>query len=709
MSKKETAVNKTVFSRAFLIYALSGIFTIAIVYKLMRIQFVEGEELRQKAQNLSVKYVDIKARRGNILADDGSLLATSVPRFDLFVDLSPKTIDEKLFNDSIAALCQHLSSFFKDKTAAEYKTQLKNERAKNNRYFKIARNLDFFDMKEVSSFPVFNAGRYRGGLIIVQNDRREMPFGTLAKRTIGYIRDNYPVGIEGAYDAELRGTDGKRLMKRVSGQNWIPVDDKADILPQDGKDIVTTIDIHLQDVAETALAAHLEKHEAHHGCVVLMEVNTGEVKAIANLQRMPDGQYVESYNYAIGEAFEPGSSFKLMSMIVALEDGKINLEDKVNTGDGTFRYGKKEVMTDSHKGGYGTITIRQAFELSSNIGISSTIVKAYGSNPARFIEGLYKLGINKPLGLDLKGEGIPYIKNKNDRTWSATSLPWMSIGYELRMTPMQILAVYNAIANNGTLMKPMFVKELQYAGQTVKKFDPVTLNKAICSQKTVKQVQELLEGVVLRGTATNLKHAVFPIAGKTATAQIASGGGYKNNTGPEYFASFVGYFPADNPRYSCIVVVNKPRKGQYYGGSVAAPVFLEIAEKIYATRTEMRQQDTNAAPVNTEPGIIYAPYNKALDIYSELGISLTKKVEASNDDLVYIHPGSDTLSYRVNDPEKSRLVNLRGMSAPDAIAYLESKGAVVSLSGKGWVVSQSPEPGTPIRQGMKVKLTLGPR
>jgi len=711
MSKKEQTVNKTIFSRAFLIYALSGIFTVAIVYQLFHIQFSEGEDLRKKAQNLSVKYVDIEARRGNILADDGSLLATSVPRFDLFADLSPKTVNESLFNDSVDALSKKMAAYFKDKTADEYKKYLRNGRAQNNRYLRIARNLDFFGMKEVSSFPIFNAGRYRGGLIVEQNDRREMPFDNLAKRTIGYIRDNYPVGIEGAYDSLLRGTDGKRLMKRVSGQNWIPVDDKADILPEDGKDIVTTIDIQLQDVAETALYSHLAKHEAHHGCVILMEVKTGEIKAIANLQRMPNGEYAESYNFAIGELFEPGSSFKLMSMLVALEDGKINLEDKVNTGSGTYHYGK-EVMTDSHKGGHGTITIREAFELSSNIGISSTIVKAYGAtreSQQKFIEGLYRLGINKPLGIELQGEGKPYIKNRSDKSWSATSLPWMSIGYELRMTPIQILAVYNAVANDGTLMKPMFVKELQYAGQTIKKYEPVVLNKSICSRKTIEQAQELLEGVVQRGTATNLKHAVFPIAGKTATAQIASGGGYKNNEGPEYYASFVGYFPADNPRYSCIVVVNKPRMGQYYGGSVAAPVFLEIAEKIYATREEMRQQDTTAIHVKTDPGCMYAAYSKAIDMYAELGVSLTHKVEAENDDLVYINPGADSLKYRVTNPDKGRLINLRGMSAPDAIAYLESKGAVVSLSGKGWVASQSPEPGTPIKKGMKVKLTLGSR
>ncbi len=706
-NKTENTNQKTVFSRAFLIYALSGFFALLIIYKLFSIQFSEGEELREKALNLAVKYIDIQARRGNILAEDGSLLATSVPRFDLFVDLSPKTISQKLFDDNIDSLSIYLSGFFKDKTANEYTKILKEERSKGNRYFRLGNNLDYFGMKEVSSFPIFNQGQYKGGLIVVQNDRREMPFDLLAKRTIGFIRDNYWVGIEGAYDSLLRGTDGKRLMKRISGKNWIPVDDQADIKSDDGKDILTTIDINLQDVAETALYTNLQKHDAHHGCVVLMEVETGEVKAIANLQKNSDGSYSEAYNFAIGESYEPGSTFKLISMMIALDDGEISLDDKINTGNGKFKYGK-QTMTDSHEGGYGTISVRQAFELSSNIGISSIIVKAYGSNPGKFIEGLYKLGINKPLGLELKGEGIPYIKKPGDRYWSGVSLPWMSIGYELKMTPMQILAVYNAVANNGKMMKPMFVKEIQYAGQTIEKFDPQVLNPAICSQKTVATVQSLLEGVVLRGTATNLKNAVFPIAGKTGTAQISQGGSYKGSGGTEYYASFVGYFPADNPRYSCIVVVNKPKNSSYYGGSVAGPVFLEIAEKIFATQVEMRQQDTVVAK-NNDPGCMYSMLRSVNNMYSMLGVSLNERINAQPDDFIYINPASDSLQYRVVNQQGNRLINLKGMTAPDAIAYLEKNGMVVGLKGKGWVVSQSPRPGTPIKSGMKVTLNLGPR
>lgn len=707
MNKQEQNTSTSIFSRAFIIYALSGIFTIAIIYSLIKIQFIEGEELRQKAEDLSVKFVDIKARRGNILSDDGSLLATSVPRFNLYVDLSPKTIKDELFNDSIDALSKKMSLYFKDKSASEYKKIFVKERKQKNRYLKVARNLDFFEMKEVSKFPIFNAGRYKGGLIVERNDKREAPFGKLAKRTIGFVRDNYLVGIEGAYDSLLRGVDGKRLMRRVSGSHWVPVDNKDEILQQDGKDIVSTIDIHLQDVAETALESHLAKHEANHGCAILMEVETGEVKAVANLQRMKNGTYAESYNYAIGELYEPGSSFKLMSMMVALEDGKVKLTDKVNTGSGKFTFGKS-TMTDSHSGGFGTITVRQAFELSSNIGISSLIVNAYGKNPSKFIDGLYKLGINKPLGLSLKGEGKPYIKNRKDKTWSATSLPWMSIGYELLMTPIQILAVYNAVANDGKLMKPMFVKEVQYAGKPIKKYAPVVLNEAICSKNTISQVQDLLKGVVLNGTAKNLKNAIFPIAGKTATAQIAKGKGYKGKTGAEYYASFVGYFPADNPRYSCIVVVNRPKAGQYYGGTVAAPVFLEIAEKIYATRLEMRQQDTLKIVAKVKSGSLYAPYRKVTDVYSMLDINFASTPSGYNDDFLFVN--ADTVKYNVSaENSNKKLANLKGMAVSDAIEYLEKNGVIVSISGKGWVKEQYPEAGTPIQDKMKVKLILGLR
>lgn len=703
MNKQVNDNTKSVFRRAFLIYLLSGIFAIFIIAKIVRIQFVEGEELRQKALNLSVKYIDIHARRGNIYACDGSLLATSVPRFDVHMDLSKRTISEKLFNENVDSLAWCLSNFFGDHTQEEYLNYLWQERKRENRYMLIGRNLDYFDLLEIRKFPIFNKGQYKGGFIVEQKDRRENPFNMLARRTIGFVRENYYVGIEGAYDSLLRGTDGKRLMKRVSGNIWLPVDDQADICPEDGKDIVTTIDIHLQEVAETALYKHLMMHDADHGCVVLMEVQTGEVKAIANLQKLDDGSYYETYNYAVGESFEPGSSFKLMSLIVGLEDKKFSLDDMVATGNGKIKYAN-QIMSDSHQGGFGTITIRQAFEYSSNVGISKVILKEYGNNPATFIKGLYKLGINKPLGLEIKGEGKPFIKSPDHNTWSRVSLPWMSIGYELRMTPMQILAFYNAVANDGKMMKPMFVKEIQYAGQTVKSFDPVVLNPAIASKSTIALAQSLLEGVVLRGTAKNLNNAIFPIAGKTATALIAKSGGYRVD-GADYNASFVGYFPANDPQYSCIVVINKPSKGKYYGGTVAAPVFLEIAEKVYATNLEMRRRDT-LNRIEIKPANIFAKAKAVTYLYKALGIrNVSVDTESENNYIRILHY-KDSLASSALVFEGTRVPDVCGMTAPDAVIVLESFGLKTELSGKGRVSRMIPSQGTPIRNGMKVKLIL---
>lgn len=703
MNKQVNNTEKSVFRRAFLIYLLSGIFAVFILARIIRIQYVEGDDLRSEALNLSVKYIDIDARRGNIYAADGSLLATSVPRFDVHIDLSKRTIAKALFDENVDSLSYCLSNFFGDHTQEEYLSELKQERENENRYLLIARNLDYFDLMEIREFPIFNKGQFEGGFIVEQNDRRETPFNNLARRTIGFVREDYYVGIEGAYDSLLRGTDGKRLMKRVSGNIWLPVDDQADIRPEDGKDVVTTIDIHLQDVAETALYNHLMTHDADHGCVILMEVQTGKIKAIANLQKLDNGSYYETYNYAIGESFEPGSSFKLMSMLVGLEDKKFDLNDMIATGNGKIKYAN-QTMTDAHQGGFGTITLRQAFELSSNVGISKAVIKAYGNNPGAFIKGLYRMGLNKVLGIEINGEGKPFIKSPKDNSWSQVSLPWMSIGYELRMTPMQILAFYNAVANDGKLMKPMFVSEIQYAGQMVTEYQPVVLNPAIASKSTIEQAQSLLEGVVLRGTAQNLNNAIFPIAGKTATALIAKNGGYKID-GADYNASFVGYFPANDPQYSCIVVVNKPTKGKYYGSSVAAPVFLEIAEKVYATNLEMRQRDTLHS-IDVKPASIFSKAKVVTFLYNAVGISDSRVNTESENDYVKILQYGDSVSKGTPKFSGGRIPDVRGMTAPDAIVVLESFGLKPEITGSGRVSRMIPAAGTPISTGMKVKLIL---
>src|SRR5690606_6928859 len=418
-------------------------------------------------------------------------------------------------------------------------------------------------------------------------------FNILAARTIGYDREGIqPVGIEGAYSKELRGINGKRLEQKIAGGVWMPISDENEIEPVDGSDVYSTIDVNIQDVAESALMKQLKKHHAGYGCVAVMEVATGEIKAIANLQRVKDSTYYESYNFAVGAATEPGSTFKLPALMAAFEDGYLDLDDMVDTEDGTTKF-YDAVMRDSHKGGYGKISIKESFVKSSNVAISKEINRVYSKDPQKFIDRLNKMYVNKKLGIELAGEGTPYIKNTDDKSWSGITLPWMSIGYEVELTPLNILTFYNTVANNGKMVKPKFVREIRHRGQLVRKIETEVLNPSVCSEKTIKMAKEMLEGVVEEGTAKNLKNEVYKIAGKTGTAQIANkklGYKYKNDLKVSHQASFVGYFPADNPKYTCIVVVNAPSKGVYYGNLVAGPIFKEVADKVYATSIEIHKE-----------------------------------------------------------------------------------------------------------------------
>ncbi len=439
----------------------------------------------------------------------------------------------------------------------------------------------------MQALPIFKEGRYKGGMIAEVESKRELPHESLASRTIGNLNKGASgnvVGLEGAYDTELTGVNGSILKQRLTGGAWMPVHDENYIEPRDGNDIITTIDIELQDVAESALFSQLSRHGAHHGTAILMEVKTGDIKAISNLRIEDDGDYHESYNYAVGESTEPGSTFKLPAFMVALEDGVISLEDSISTGDGTVRYYDKTIR-DSHRGGYGTITARTVFENSSNVGTAMIINENYKGRPGDFVDRLYSMGLNDKVGIEIKGEGSPLIRYPGDKYWSGISLPMMSHGYEVQQTPLQILTFYNAVANDGRMMKPRLVKEIRYHGQQVEEFSPRVLKSSICSKATIEKAHELLEGVVERGTATNLRNDTYKIAGKTGTAQIANDKyGYKQDGRVSYQASFVGYFPADNPVYSCIVVVNAPTNSIYYGNLVAGPVFKEIADKVYSSR-----------------------------------------------------------------------------------------------------------------------------
>jgi cell division protein FtsI (penicillin-binding protein 3) len=688
-------------------FVLVALGMLAVLARVFQIQVVEGDEWRQKSDNLTIDYRTIDAVRGNIYAVDGSLLATSVPKYEVRFDPNADAVTDVVFNENIDSLSWYLADLFKDRSVASYKSELINARLKNKRYYLIRRNVKFTDLKALREFPIFRRGRYKGGFIYVQQNKRQKPFRVLAARTIGYDRENGArVGLEAAYHKELRGISGKRLEKKIAGGTWMPLSDSDDIEPQDGYDLVTTIDINIQDVAEAALERQLREQEAVYGCVVLMEVGTGEIRAIANLSRGSDGSYKERYNYAIGAATEPGSTIKLASWMSLLEDGFVDLDDKIQTGNGKHVF-YKTTMYDSHEGGFGEISVLEAFAKSSNIAVAKTVEKYYKADPQKFINHFYQMRLNKPLGVEISGEGIPYIKSANDSTWSGLSLPWISHGYELQLTPMQLLTFYNAVANDGRMMKPMFAKSITNYGDVVKQFHPVILKESIASKETIKKARTMLEAVVTDGTAKNLQNASFSIAGKTGTAQISKGSsGYKGKK--SYQASFCGYFPADKPLYSCIVVVNAPSKNVYYGNLVAGPIFKEIANKVYSTslnaQDELEKSDLANSRRPRIPISKNGDYDDLSDVYEELSVPFTSRENAQ---WVAVSTGMDSVSVYGKRHVENIVPNVVGMDVEDAVYLLENKGVRVEIEGRGVVKYQSIAPGLSIpNRGFKIKLSL---
>ncbi len=692
---------KQILIRVYILYVFLLMGGLAILGKIVYLQVVKGEELEQKAREITMAYRNVEAVRGSIHDENGRLLATSVPIFDIRMDVASGHISDELFSDKLDSLAHGLANIFKDRHYRTYRAELMAARSSGNRYLLIKRNVTYNDLKKLRELPILRRGKYKGGLIVIEKNRRERPFRKLAARTIGYSRTGYQVGLEGAYNNVLEGDSGKQLMQRVARNFWMPVDQGNLVEPKNGHDIVTTLDVNIQDVAESSLEEHLRFHQADHGCAVLMEVATGEIKAIANLKRdTATGEYREAYNYAIGENTEPGSTFKIASLMVGLEQGKFDIDDSVDTEKGvTDFFGQK--MEDSHEGGYGVISVGRSLEVSSNVAISKLIYKAYGSNPQEFIKGLKEMGITEPLGIEIKGEGKPLIKTPQNSSWSKVTLPWMSIGYEVEMTPLQVLTLYNAIANNGKMMKPMFVKEIRNAGIRLEEIKPQVIKQSVASRETIDKARRMLEGVVEEGTAKNLFNTVYKIAGKTGTAQIASGSAGYEYTGHK--ASFVGYFPADNPRYSCIVVVNKPARGLYYGGSVAAPVFKEIADKVYATQLDMHEDYRDSLPA-LNADMISGYQGDFASIAELLGVKLSS-----------VDPVSEFVDTRQNDdsfnlmPRKLRsgyVPDVRGMGARDAVYLLRREGLQVQLFGRGRVVKQSVRPGTRAVNGRKIMIEL---
>ncbi len=658
---KETLTLK----RFYVVAAVLFIVAAAVVFRLSKIQFIDGDHYRAIAAQKTTKNIPIKANRGNIYASDGSLLATSVSRYDIRFDAV--TVSGANFEKLMPELARAMGDYF-GKSSSYYQKILQTARSNERRYQILARDLNYTDYLAVKKMPLLNLGPYKGGLIVVQKPTRERPLGKIAERLVGHNTTadtmKYTVGLEAAFDSFLRGQDGHRLKQKIAKGQWKPVSDENELEPRDGFDVVTTIDINIQDIAHHSLLSQLEYYEAEHGTVVVMEVGTGAVRALANLGRTAQGTYYEKLNYAVGESHEPGSTFKTIAFAAALEDRAIDTAQIVDTrlGSKAF-YGR--MITDTK--GHGKISAARALEVSSNIGLASLIDEAYSQEPQRWLDYFKQWRLDTVLGLPISGEGRPEIPRPGDRKWSKNALPSMAYGYNLRMTPLQILTFYNALANDGTMVKPRFVDRIIGDNKVIHEYHPEVIHPKIMSDQTLAQVRDVLEHIVTRGTGRALYSEYFSIAGKTGTARTEYWmEDWEDNR--RYISSFAGYFPADQPKYSCIVVIHKPstKKG-YYGADVTGPVFKRIAQKIY---TDSPLRDTIQLPIQ--------PLTELMNQQAEL-----ERVVAQ------AHKG---------------VPDVRGWALMDAIAVLENLGLSVEVRGRGTIVKQSPQPGAAMGQTQKVTL-----
>ena len=663
--------DKNISYRIYLVAFFLFIMAVAIAVKLTNIQWVEGDYYRKLAKERTVKNFVIPANKGNIYSADGSLLATSIPNYEIRFDaVAPKT---EVFEKNIKQLADSLGKLL-NKSSDTFERELRRARVNKSRYFLVARDLSYTEYIAIKSFPLFNLGAYKGGIIVEQETVREHPIGKIAERTIGYIGRDVnghinPVGVEGAYSNYLNGKDGRILKQKIAKGQWKPISDVNQVEPQDGYDVISTIDVFIQDIAHHALLKQLEEYQADHGCVVVMETKTGYVKAISNLGRNEKtGMYSERLNYAVRESHEPGSTFKLVDLMALLEDKLVDTSAVFDSKGGEIKYFGKSVR-DSHEGGYGKISLARGFEVSSNTVMVQAVYNNYKSNPTQFVNHINAYGLNRKLGIGFNGEGAPYIPQPSDRSWSKLSLPWMAYGYGVSVTPLQTLAYYNAVANNGEMVKPLFVSEIKEWNKTIKKYDKVVLNPKICSQETIHKLKAILENVVKRGTGSKLYSKDFSMAGKTGTAQVnyAKAGGAEKY----YASSFVGYFPADHPKYSCIVVVHKPNttNNNYYGADVAGPVFKRIAQKIFTD-----------SPTTNEIKNLNRKIQKQESNYNSYYAKAQKKIKS--------------------------IPNVRGMAGMDAVALLENLGLKVKAIGIGKVKKQSLQAGENINKNATIILEL---
>lgn len=644
----------------------SGIIYLMLAVVLIRLYYVslvQGPKLRAKSQERVIERHIIEAKRGDIYSADGKTLATTKPVYKIHFDAV--TVDKEIFDAEVDALGAQLATINSKYSASGWSAYLREERSKRRRYIPLANKLNFSELQRIRQYPILKRGAHRGGLIVEEDLQRIQMATNIKMRTIGYDLEGASAGLEGYYSEYLRGKPGNRLKQKIAGGDWKPIEDPQAVEPVDGFDVYTTIDTRIQDVAQQSLLKQLKKYKADHGCAVVMEVKTGKIVAMANLGRNEDSTYSELRNYAVWECTEPGSTMKLLSTMALLETGKADTNTKVDTENGVIQVFDRKVK-DSRRGGYGEISLREAFEKSSNTAIVKLIYSNFKDKPSEFIDFLYARKFHEKTGVGIKGESAPIIPMPGDKDWSGVTLPWIAYGYSVAFTPLQLLTMYNAVANEGIMVQPQVVSSIMDHGRQIERFETKVLNPAVCSKETIGKLQALLEGVVERGTATNLNDSKMKLAGKTGTCQL----NYWIEGTSDYQSSFAGYFPADHPKYSCVVVINKPVKQiGYYGNIVAGPVFQAIADEVYS---QMPQ----------EAEIVGA---KLLAINNVAHSSIPRIDEAF---------------------QKNFIPSLKGLNAREVLRAVGPHNIRVNMQGTGHVVSQSPAVGTPLNTITEINLTL---
>lgn len=699
-------VKRDILWRVYLSYILVIAACVAIFGKAIYIQQVQGTHWRSMSDSLHQHIDSIEAERGTIFSEDGQMLSTSIPQFDLFIDFRVEYLHEKSgvhFRDNVDSLSYYLSDLFKDHTQEGYKQILKQAYRDNEAYFELHKKTTYREYEQLRKFPLFKDGRYKSGLIVNERNIRLNPYGILAFRTIGLDRESSKVGLENKYDTILKGRDGKQWVRTIAGGVKVPLTDDFIIEPETGKDIVSTIDVFIQEIAENALMKMMLKNDAEHGTAIVMETKTGKIKAIANLGRTKNGSYWEGLNYAITPT-EPGSTFKLATLMALLEDKKVTLNDIVDLEGGVWKVANQTVY-DSEQSGHRGVTVKQAFELSSNVGMAKLATVAYHERPSLFIAELKKMRMDTLTGIDLNGEQAATIYKPGEKRWGPTTLPWMAFGYNLKVSPLQTLTLYNAVANHGRMMRPYLVSSIREEGLLIKNIEPVTVSEKICSEQTLTQLQSCLEGVCIQGTAKELfKNSLFPVAGKTGTALVANDNkGYADKI---YQSSFAGYFPANNPQYTCIVVIlNKPHAAVFYGASVAGPVFKEIADRLYSTYVKNSGNNSLKLLQQDSTLLQYSGYKKDLTRVMA-ALKMPFKDSVGNASWSTVNGDQKNMVASAKNMDEKTMPALTGMGLKDAVYICENMGLVINVKGKGRVMTQSINPGQFIAKGQLINVEL---